>query len=342
MKYLHICILDKFIPPYIDFIKDNFIINEHKFILVKKKVVHTYGLNSNHPVEWLDPNNKSSKNYLFYLMKKAKKIILHGLWHDFIIKFLYYNSIFLKKSYWVAWGGDFYFPEKHSKFKHFVIRNIGYILTYLQEDFKYIKKHYKAKATMYECLCYTSNTVDDCLEFINKNNNNRNKKIKILIGNSATESNNHFYIFEKLKKIKNKEKYIFYVPLSYGHRDYAKKVIEKGKQTLGNFFVPLLKYIEYVDYLKFLSNIDIAIFAHNRQQAMGNTIKLLAMGKKVFLRKNTSQWKLFKKLNIKIYNVESLSENELNFESLKENIEKMKKYFSLKNLKKQWRYIFEK
>ncbi len=338
MKFLHIAILDKFIPPYIDFIKNNFGIDEHKFVIIGKKK-YEYGLTENHPVEWIDKKVKVFN--LIKYMYTANKIILHGLWNEYIIRLLCMQPWLLKKCYWVAWGGDFYFPEKHSKFKHFVIRNIRYILTFLKEDFKYIKKHYKTRATMYECLCYTSNIADDCLEFTNKNNNNGNKKIKVLIGNSATETNNHFYIFEILKNIKNKEKYIFYVPLSYGNKDYAKKVIEKGKQILGNSFVPLVKYIEYKNYLKFLSSIDIAIFAHNRQQAMGNTIKLLAMGKKVFLRKNTSQWKLFKELNIKVYDIEKLDKTSLIPEDMCENIKKVKDYFSYKNLRKQWEKIFE-
>ena len=56
-----------------------------------------------------------------------------------------------------------------------------------------------------------------------------------------------------------------------------------------------LAYIDYIDlaslwslplsdYLKILGKIDIAIFNHERQQAVGNITSLLGLGKKVYIK----------------------------------------------------------
>lgn len=53
-----------------------------------------------------------------------------------------------------------------------------------------------------------------------------------------------------------------------------RKVIIKGKELFGEKFIPLTEFMTFEKYLEFLGSIDIAIFAHKRQQAMGNTITI--------------------------------------------------------------------
>lgn len=43
---------------------------------------------------------------------------------------------------------------------------------------------------------------------------------------------------------------------------------------------PIVDFMDFNEYINFLSTIDIAIFNHKRQQGMGNIITLLGMGKK--------------------------------------------------------------
>jgi hypothetical protein len=108
----------------------------------------------------------------------------------------------------------------------------------------------------------------------------------------------------------------------------------------GDRFCPLREFMPYDDYLEFLSTIDIAIFAHDRQQAMGNTITLLGMGKKVFIRKGISQWRLFNKLGVKVFNIENLSVEHFRKDWIESNMIKVSKYFSDKNLKEQLSLLF--
>ena len=120
---------------------------------------------------------------------------------------------------------------------------------------------------------------------------------------------------------------------SYGNKIYAEQVIEYGKSIFGYNFIPLTEFMAYEEYQDFLKNINIAIFNHRRQQAMGNTISLLGMGKVVYLRKGTSQSEFFKKMNIDIYDIEYFSTNIV---SKNNNKIIISRYFSIEKLRQQW------
>jgi len=329
---VHIITLDKFIPPFIEFINKYFDSNEHIFILLGEKKI-SYGMQEYQNVIWIDKKYKVL-NLMKYLYK-AKKIIIHGLWNEHFLKILYFNPWLLKKSYWIMWGGDFYFPEKQSWIKKQVIKKIGNFITYIRGDYELVKKWYKAKGNYYKCFMYLSNVYKDHKIQLKKNNN----IIYIQIGNSADPTNNHFEILERLSKYKD-ENIKIYAPLSYGDMAYAEKVIKEGKKIFKDKFIPLTDFMQFDKYLEFLSNIDIAIFAHNRQQAMGNIITLLGLGKKVYMRSNITPWQMFEELGVKVFDVENIELSLLDEKTKKKNIEKIKIYFSEENLKKQLEEIF--
>lgn len=78
-------------------------------------------------------------------------------------------------------------------------------------------------------------------------------------------------------------------PLSYcATKEYQQEIINYGKDIFGDKFIPLLDFLPLTDCLEILKKVDIAIFAHENQQAYGNIIQLLGMGKKVYMRKTTS------------------------------------------------------
>ena len=105
---------EKFIAPFIAFIKDHFNFDEHFFILVGGVSESIAKIPNETNVLYLDNNYNSKYNY-FKLSKifkqytnKAKKIILHGLFTDNKLFFLYFNQNLLHKCYWVMWGADLY------------------------------------------------------------------------------------------------------------------------------------------------------------------------------------------------------------------------------------------
>jgi len=92
--------------------------------------------------------------------------------------------------------------------------------------------------------------------------------------------------------------------LSYGNQDYAKSIIEEAKQRFGDKFEPLTEHMPFNQYLEILGKIDIAIFNHKRQQAFGNLINLLGLGKKVYIRKESTLNEVFQGMGIKVFDAE--------------------------------------
>lgn len=329
---LHIMVIDKFIPPFIDFINKHFVALDHKFIFIGKPD-YKYGLTLEHKVEWIDSKNKIFK--LLKYMYKSKKIILHGLWVEKLNLILFLQPWLLNKCYHVMWGGDFYFPEQHSWIKRKVIKKMGNFITYIKGDYELIKKWYSAKGRYHECFMYPSNLYKE-YNIISK----KHDTINIQIGNSATSTNNHLFILEKLLKYKD-ENIKIYVPLSYGEKEYAEVIIEEGKKLFGDKFIPITEFMPFEKYLEFLSKIDIAIFAHNRQQGMGNIITLLGLGKKVYISSDTTPWELFNEIGVKVYDVKNLDITPIYEETKRRNHEIIKNYFSEKRLKEQLINLFD-
>ncbi len=353
MKIIHIIHNDKFIKPFINFIEKNFNKDEHLFVFMDgadEKVFpipeadNILNINNKYPGK---KNTLKLSHILNPLFEDADKVILHSLFSDNLIFYLFLHQKYLKKCYWVLWGGDLYSNITAKKtlgnaFGRYtrsrVIKKLGGVISYIREgDFELVQKYYATEAECYESFFYPSNLYE---EYDIKSK--EHKTLNIQIGNSANPTNNHIEVFEKLEKYKDQDIKIF-VPLSYGGQDNAKKVIDAGKQIFGDKFQPLIEFMPFKDYLELLGKIDIAIFNHNRQQAMGNITTLLGLGKKVYVRSNETPWKMFNKLQIKVYDTAlDISIDAIDEDIKKQNQKRVKAYFSEENLIKDWEQILGK
>lgn len=274
----------------------------------------------------------------------ADKIIVHSFIRDKDLLYLYFNQNLLPKCYWVVWGADLYIYNKprtrlKDKLEHYlrtqVYSKVGHIITYIKGDYELAQKWYGAKGEYHECFMYPSNLYN---EYDIKLKEHRT--INIQLGNSADPSNNHIEVLLQLTKYKDDDLQIF-TPLSYGSQEYAREVITKGKELFGKKFIPLTEFMPFEKYLEFLGSIDIAIFLHKRQQAMGNIITLLGLGKKVYIPSDITPWQLFNSLDVKVFDVANIEIDSINEEIKKENQEKIKEYFSKENYFKQLKNLLE-
>jgi hypothetical protein len=133
----------------------------------------------------------------------------------------------------------------------------------------------------------------------------------ILVGNSATPTNNHVEIFKTLAGLDLRNRKI-YVPLSYGDPLYQKKIMRLGYELFGNAFIPLNDFMDINRYNELLSSVGYVVMGHLRQQGIGNISSALLRGAKVFMFSNNSITSYYKKLGAKIYPLET----ELNNESI--------------------------
>lgn len=361
MKYLHLFPNEKFIKSYIEFINENFDKNEHKFLIIDGVGEKDIKIPVDKNIEKYISKGRNFKGIikkmflilqlpilyfkLFLNCNKAEKIYFHGLFDIRIIVFLYLFKGFLNKSSWIIWGGDLYsYLKQKNKFLYkefykidsYVKSNFYRYITHIEGDYELAQKWYKAKGKYFDCFMYPSNLYKN-IEIISE----KKEELYIQVGNSADPSNNHFEILNKLEKFKNQNIKLFCI-LSYGDKKYAEKVIVYGKKIFGEKFIPITEFMKYENYMFFLNELDIAIFAHDRQQAFGNITSLLSMKKTVYLKETVTTYETLTKLGLKIKKFNSLEILE-KFEEkiLTENKEKIKEVFSIKNLKKDLINIFE-
>jgi hypothetical protein len=121
----------------------------------------------------------------------------------------------------------------------------------------------------------------------------------ILLGNSASPTNNHLDAFRELKKLDLTGRRIL-VPLSYGDSDYARHIVETGIAVFGDIFVPLRHFMPLPDYLNSISRCGTVVMNHVRQQATGNVSIALLKGAKVFLREENLLTPFYRRLGATI------------------------------------------
>ncbi len=328
MDNLHITVLEKFIPPYIDYVAEHFDIDKHHFMMIGEPRFE-HGLTDNHPVEWVKSIERVTE-----LLENAHRVILHGLWSEEIIKILYTRPHLLQKCIWIMWGGDYYFPEHQSEYKKFVIKNIRYMTSWGSEH-QYVIDNYGATGTFFESLLYPYVIYKevDIPEVTHQYST-------VQLGNSADPTNNHSEMLGVLARLNDKPMKII-CPLSYsGTREYAAAIAEGGKRLFGDSFVSLLDFMPYDDYLIYLAETDIAFFNHNRQQAMGNIFNLISLGKKVYVGYKPVR-DFLQSLGFNIYDPKYFSLTPLSSTQKKENIKVAKEYLKEENYLNHLKMVFE-
>ncbi len=331
----------KFVPSFIRFIKETSDSNSHLFII--------YG-----PIGDGDP--PTSDDIIYYAhplrsiskiwakLRSARKIIIHSLFNSHLLYILALHPWVLKRCYWVIWGGDLYVKlaenrdwrwRKNEAVRQFIIRRIGHLITHVKGDYELAHEWYGSKGEWHECFMYYSNVIQEILV-----QSLPHEGTHILLGNSADPSNNHIEVLEKLKTYAEDDIKI-YCPLSYGNQSYAQNISDYATSIFGDKFIALRQFMPLKKYIELLAQIDIAIFNHKRQQGMGNATTLLAMGKKVYMRKGTTSRSVFRDLGITVYSIDNFDLSPIEQDIAKKNQDFTKAYFSEDRLKSQWAEIVE-
>ena len=260
--------------------------------------------------------NRSLRNKF----ERADKIIVSGIfvWQYVLSSF---SKKIIQKCYLQFWGGDY------AKFRERNIRNIidksiiqkilndakGVILLEISEK-KLFESIFRFNGKYFAVPVTSIPEKETALLSSNFSNSTRDKK-RIIIGNSATETNCHMEIFEMLKG-KDWTNVEICCPLSYGDMEYAKFIINEGKKVFGENFIPITEMMNYEDYIQFLASCDVGIYNHNRQQGLGNISLLNRLGKKVYVRKDGECWNHYSKFGIILNSTEDIK-NASTYEILK-------------------------
>lgn len=332
---VHIIKHDKFIPAFIDFLERHFEdFNKHQFFITGDVSRYPFKIRKNIiVVSELDKGAR--RQVLHSLTSHAQKIILHGLFDSNIVKYLAFHPWLLKKCSWVIWGGDLYSykyaPRTRVWFynevmRRVVIKRIGILVSSIKGDIQLARDWYSATGKAKYIFIYPANIFKGELLY-----NKKSTTIKIQIGNSADPANNHMEMIEILKPYKS-QNILIYAPLSYGDSTYAKEIISYGKKCFGAKFIPMDTFLPFGEYYDYLYNIDIAMFNHKRQQAVGNTTTLLGMGKKIYMRKDVNTWDHFIDMGMIIYDIFNFDIDLINYEVANNNAVRISQIFSEEKL----------
>lgn len=262
---------------------------------------------------------QSASIQMLYWLYHSDYIIVHGLFNKTVIFLLVFQPWLLKKCNWVIWGADIYSHNKEKKSfiekliecsKCFMGPKFGYVSVLADADWEYAQMWYGVRGVHFKISYPVPASNENLTQMIIQEKDSNKNFINIQIGNSATETNQHYEALDLLAKFKD-EKIKIYLPLNYGNTDYVaygKSVIEYARSIFGDKVIPITERMEGSEYLRFLNIIDVGIFNNNRQQAMGNISQATLCGAKVYIREDTSMWEHFRKLGYTLYRIEDINE----------------------------------
>lgn len=180
------------------------------------------------------------------------------------------------------------------------IRRVDLFSSPIPEDYVLIKNHLSDRFfASYIQLNYGS--VADTFALGNEVVEKKN----ILVGNSATLTNNHIEVFKMLANYDLADRKII-VPLSYGDADYRNIIVYYGQKIFGSKFQPIIDFMPLDDYNKLISTCSCAIMNNYRQQALGNIGAMLYGGSKLFLNSKNITSEFFTRRGAHISDVEEL------------------------------------
>lgn len=344
---LHVAELDKFIPPFMEFVDQNFDVKKHRYFIVGDMARHSYRTKSQaFHIEKGHLRQALGLIRLALEIQKADKVILHGLFNQWFVLLLFLMPWSLHKCHWLIWGGDLYryqaVPREltsrvEQAIRRVVISRLGYIVTSIDGDYQRAVSWYGAKGKRLEIFTYPNSCF--CPDSMPPAPPKSGDELIILAGNSADSSNNHRDVFKKIEQANIEKKFKVYCPLSYGDQAYADEIEALGCKMFGDSFVPMRDYMSYYEYMELLASVDLALFAHNRQQALSNIRILLGLGKKVYMRTNLSSYSHLSDFGIKVFDVEQF-EVEPYFEESESNVARVEAVFSFAALRKNLEILF--
>jgi len=240
-----------------------------------------YDLLTETPLDLLKPQSKKLHNPASRLFRKGPFKIIKGI----INRALHPNT----------------------RSKKSLIKRIDLFAPVLESEYLLIKSALKAPFPQYVRWNYgkIADLVDG--ELGNKSVTDKN----ILVGNSASMTNNHLDAFDVLAKVGIPDSSKVIVPLSYGDTQYRDKVIAEGRRLFGNQFQPITEFMTMDQYIDLLSTCSSVVMNHLRQQGAGNLFIMLYLGAKVFLDSQNPLYEEFKNMGLIINEMNALGDASL-------------------------------
>ncbi len=327
MKFLHIVQPSvRMMNTYIKMVTENFSKEDHAFYFIQKCPASERELFNYSNVFQMNGETRTEKIKDFYkMLNQAENIIWHGYMHP--TRFAFFLLIFrkfLKKSTWLMWGIDLYNWERPVRrikdrianfFEKMCREQMGAVIALVEPDVEAFKKTFpKSKAKCYIAPYPISMESFNTMEKLSKWKKRSNGETYVQVAHNAHGFNNHLDILESMAHF-SEENIKLFIPMSYGNDwnsrtdNYVHRVERAAQEIFGDKNVTILRRLmPQNEYTKFLWNMDICVFKADRQNALGNMLKSLYVGNKVFLSPRSPLYQFFLDNGIKVYNSDDIRE----------------------------------
>ncbi len=281
------------------------------------------------------------------------RVVIHQLNNPRVLLYLFFFRGAARRCAWSIWGGDVYFFKYRPRTWHHALREhlrrsvipaIPVISSFLPGDFETVRSVYGSRAR-YVRAFYPLPMDDGTLEVRDAPARDP-AGATILVGNSGDPSNDHAWVFRALARFRSEGLRVL-SPLSYGDPAYVSSVVALGRELFGDRFTPLTEFLPPEQYARHLREVDAVIMNHGYQQGLGNIVALLMMGKKVYVRGDTTPFRHFNDLGIIVFDTHHIPELTLSQivefapETGRRNAESMRAQLSEENAVSGWANLFQ-
>lgn len=323
---------------FTDFVIDKFYtldFGEHKFLILSDNNELYY--TKKHDVTIIS-NKKLLTNEFIKNLNNFDHVVVHSMFSRNLKKMILKANKDIS-FVWIGWGGDYYetIPElknnlydeetaklvklsKREQIKKIlkklipnynidislIYERVTYFAPVIYNEYDLLENIFKPFHTEYLPFSYgqLENDLIKGIENLEVSENN------ILLGNSASYTNNHLDIFYKLSTLELENRKVI-TPLSYGNKYYRKTIIKYGNELLNQNFYPQTDFLKKETYHNLISSCSITIMNHKRQQSMGNIITMLYIGSKLFLNKENIVYQFLKEKGFIIFSIDEINNNSL-------------------------------
>ena len=134
----------------------------------------------------------------------------------------------------------------------------------------------------------------------------------IMVGNSASYSNNHLYVLNLLKRMDLKDELKFTLVLSYGgSKQYVSEVENAYNSSFPQNVEVLINYLPLQVYNQIFLKVRSMVMSAWRQESIGTIIMGLYLGIKVFMSERSPLYKWFVDCGFNIFAIETAKGEDL-------------------------------
>ncbi|WP_395015902.1 TDP-N-acetylfucosamine:lipid II N-acetylfucosaminyltransferase [Robinsoniella peoriensis] len=283
----------KFIPKLVKAISEKteiFDINEHFFVTHYQKV---YNLIKYYPnVELTELQGAEIVN--FYA-NDADWIFIHSF--SKVTDALKIKRNIAGKVIWRSWGHDlFRNNEKDFSIKSILKSFREYLFSRKIEQFYAVAGancidefniSLKSNFKRFYRLPYTyEEGLRELLCELDKQKKNKNSGLRIMIGHSGDQNNHHIEMIKRIQPyLKRDSKVVLVLAYLPGNEEYVRSVKKFAYEQIPNNIENIETFIPFKEYIRFLNDIDVAIFDSINSYALGNISILTSLGKTIYLNR---------------------------------------------------------